>query len=114
METMPLATQTSSCDTIGSATFYTGLPERLLAPVLEKRFILGETSGRRPGDVPSQFGRTPRAGSRRGCHQYSVRNLRLPSPAATYCLKKHSKYDKGFKGSSHLFCATVLETRGGI
>ena len=25
--------------------------EGLLSPVLEKRFLLGETSGRRPGDV---------------------------------------------------------------
>jgi hypothetical protein len=45
---------------------------------------------------------------------FSVKNLRSDSPADDYGLRKHTKYDEGFSGSSFRFCALALETTGGV
>ena len=37
----------------------------------------------------------------------------MPSPADAYGLRKHAKYEEGFRGTPYLFCAVVLETTGG-
>ena len=44
---------------------------------------------------------------------FSRRNVTLENPADAYGLRKHAKYDEGFKGTPYLFCAAVLETTGG-
>src|SRR3954470_10275146 len=113
--TMPLAakeTRTSSCVTTAFATSSTA---SLRTPVLEKRFLLGETSGRRPGDVTIPCWRNSKglAVDVAVTSTFSRRNLSLPSPADTYGLRKHAKYEEGFRGTSYLFCAAVLETTGG-
>ena len=90
--------------------------EGLLSPVLEKRFILGECSGRRPGDVtiPCWKDSKALAVDVAVTSSFSKQNLGLESPADSYGLRKHQKYDQGFRGTDHLFCATVLETTGAI
>jgi hypothetical protein len=86
--------------------------EGLLSPVLEKKGILrGESSGRRPGDVTVPCWKAIDVAV---TSPFSKTNLRLESPADVYGLKKHAKYDKGFVGTDHLFCAVVLETTGGV
>jgi hypothetical protein len=91
--------------------------EGLLSPVLEKKGILrGESSGRRPGDVTVPCWKNSKglAIDVAVTSPFSKTNLRLESPADVYGLKKHAKYDKGFVGTDHLFCAVVLETTGGV
>jgi hypothetical protein len=91
--------------------------EGLLSPVLEKTGILrGESAGRRPGDVTLPLWKDSKglAVDVAVTSSFSKRNVRSPSPADAYGLKKHSKYDEGFVGSDHLFCALVLETTGGV
>ena len=39
----------------------------------------------------------------------SQARVTLECPADAYGLKKHAKYDEGFKGTPYLFCAAVLE-----
>ena len=89
--------------------------EGLLSPVLEKRFLLGESSGRRPGDVTIPCWKNSKglAVDVAVTSTFSRRNLSSPNPADAYGLKKHQKYDAGFRGSSFLFCALVMETTGG-
>ena len=85
--------------------------EGLLSPVLEKRFLLGPTSGRRPGDVTIPCWRDSKglAVDVAVTSTFSQRNLTLESPADSYGLKKHGKYDSGFVGSAYLFCAVVRQ-----
>ena len=82
----------------------------------EKRFLLGEASGRRPGDVTIPCWKNSKglAVDVAVTSTFSTRNLTLDSPADAYGLVKHSKYDEGFKGTPFLFCAAVLETTGGF
>jgi hypothetical protein len=89
--------------------------EGLLSPVLEKRFLLGESSGRRPGDVTIPCWKDSKglAVDVAVTSTFSQKNLTLPRPADTYGLRKHAKYDEGFRGTPYLFCAAVLETTGG-
>src|SRR3954465_8785584 len=86
--------------------------EGLLSPVLEKRFLLGETSGRRPGDVTIPCWKNSKglAVDVAVTSTFSTRNLTLDSPADAYGLRKHAKYEEGFRGTPYLFCAAVLET----
>jgi hypothetical protein len=58
--------------------------EGLLSPVLEKRFLLGPTSGRRPGDVTIPCWRDSKglAVDVAVTSTFSQRNLTLESPAA--------------------------------
>ena len=91
--------------------------EGQLSPVLEKKGILrDEFSGRRPGDVTIANWKDSKglAIDVAVTSSFSKRNLRLPTPADTYGLKKHTKYDEGFVGSGHIFCAVVFETMGGV
>jgi len=73
------------------------------------------TSGRRPGDVTIPIWKDSKglAVDVAVTSTFSRRNLTLPCPADAFGLRKHAKYDEGFRGSRHLFCAAVLETTGG-
>ena len=84
--------------------------------MLEKKGILGETSGRRPGDVTVPCWKDSKglAVDVAVTSTFSRRNISSACPADDYGLKKHKKYDRAFKGTVFLFCATVLETTGGI
>ena len=68
--------------------------EGLLSPVLEKRFLLGETSGRRPGDVTIPCWKNSKglAVDVAVTSTFSRRNVFLPNPADAYGLRKHQKY----------------------
>ena len=77
--------------------------EGQLSPVLEKKGILrDEFSGRRPGDVTIANWKDSKglAIDVAVTSSFSKRNLRLPTPADTYGLKKHTKYDEGFAVTS--------------
>ena len=86
-----------------------------MSPVLEKEGILGETSGRRPGDVtiPIWRGGKGLAVDVAVTSPFSVVGLRSASPADSYEHRKHRKYDVGFFGTGFEFCTLVLETTGG-
>ena len=91
--------------------------EAMLSPVLEKKGILGSTSGRRPGDVtlPLWTGGSALAVDVAVTSPFSTSGLKSERPADSYADHcKHRKYDKSFVGSNHLFCALVLETTGGV
>ena len=91
--------------------------EGLLEPQLEKKGILGPTSGRRPGDVtlPIWADGKGLAIDVAVTSPYSVAGLRSSSPADNYATNhKHSKYESGFVGSGFSFCAMVFETTGGV
>ena len=88
-----------------------------MSPVLEKEGILGNTTGRRPGDVTIQ-----RWAEGKGL----AVDVAVTSPlAATYLSKKdpcewyaatqkHGKYDASFEGTDYFFGAMVFETLGAI
>ena len=88
--------------------------EGLLDPVLEKRFILGETDGRRPGDVSMALWQNSMGLAVDGCLPFSKTNLTAEEPAEKYEVRKHTSYDAGFKGTDWRFCALIFETTGGI
>ena len=89
----------------------------MLSPVLEKEGILGNTTGRRPGDVTIQ-----RWAEGKGL----AVDVAVTSPlAATYermkepcewyaATQKHGKYDVSFEGTDYFFGAMVVETLGAI
>jgi hypothetical protein len=89
----------------------------MLAPVLEKKGILGPTSGRRPGDVS-----IPIWSEGKGLaidvavtSSLALSNVRLPEPCEEYAVsQKHKKYDRSFEGTQYEFCAMVFETLGAI
>jgi hypothetical protein len=91
--------------------------EGLLSPVMEKKGILGPTSGRRPGDVT-----IPIWSEGKGlCIDIAVTSpftsghIRQESPCETYAEKqKHHKYDSSFIGQNYDFAAMVFETTGAI
>jgi hypothetical protein len=92
--------------------------EGLLSPVLEKRGILGDTKrpGRRPGDVTFPCWQDSRGLAVDVCvtSPFNTQNVRSESPADDYGVRKHVKYDAGFRGSNFSFCALALETTGGV
>jgi hypothetical protein len=91
--------------------------EGLLAPVLEKKGILGPTSGRRPGDitVPLWKNGDGLAIDVAVTSPYSVSNLHRESPCEVYAAQqKHAKYDRSFQGTNYVFGALVMETTGAI
>ena len=79
---------------------------------MEKKGILGNTTGRRPGDVMFPFWTEGKA---------LVVDVAVTSPlTATYerleepcewyaATKKHGKYDEDFKGTQYTFCALIFE-----
>ncbi len=89
----------------------------LLNPVLEKKGILGPTSGRRPGDVsiPNWKNHNGLAIDIAVTSPLTKSSERLTSPCEEYARsQKHNKYDKSFKDTNFHFCAMVFETLGGI
>ena len=89
----------------------------LLKPVLEKKGILGPTSGRRPGDVaiPDWKHHMGLAIDVAVTSPLTKRSLRLVSPCEDYAeVEKHRKYDASFVGTNYYFCAMVFETLGGV
>jgi hypothetical protein len=89
----------------------------LLNPVLEKQGILGNTSGRRPGDVtiPNWESGNALAIDVAVTSPLLGSSVRVSKPCEEYAAnKKHRKYDPDFKGSAHSFCAIVWETLGAI
>ena len=88
--------------------------DALLSPVMEKKGILGPTSGRRPGDVT-----IPIWSSGKGMaidvavtSPLSTSSVRLLSPCDEYAAGKHRKYDASFHHQPFFFSALVLETTG--
>ena len=88
-----------------------------LGPVLEKKGILGETSGRRPGDVTIPLwceGKGLAIDVAVTC-PFSASNMARDNPAEYYAEKlKHRKYDAGFVGINFDFSALVFESTGGL
>ena len=88
-----------------------------LGPVLEKKGILGETSGRRPGDVTIPLwceGKGLAIDVAVTC-PFSASNMARDNPAEYYAEKlKHRKYDAGFVGLNFDFSALVFESTGGL
>ena len=89
-----------------------------LDPELEKKGILGDAPGRRPGDVT-----IPRWEENRDLaldiavtSPLNSTNIRSKSPCEEYAkARKHAKYDKDFKDSeTHVFGTIVWETLGAV
>ena len=86
-----------------------------LAPVLEG--ILGNTTGRRPGDVsfPEWAEGKGRAINVAVTSPLAPSSLRLAEPCEWYAAtKKHAKYDVSFESTHFIFSAMVFETLGAI
>src|SRR5690348_16342810 len=89
----------------------------MLNPVMEKKGILGPTSGRRPGDVT-----IPLWSQGQGLaidvavtSPFTQKAVRSASPCEDYAAhQKHGKYDASFLGKPYLFSAVVFETTGAI
>jgi hypothetical protein len=88
-----------------------------LSPQLEKQGILGNTTGRRPGDV------TLHRWDAGGALAIDVAitsalgkaSIRRESPCKQYALtQKHGKYDKSFAETNYSFCAMIWETLGAL
>ena len=85
----------------------------LLSPVLEKKGILGNTNGRRPGDVTFQrwSGGKGLAVDVAVTSPLAPSNVRTIDPCEHYAaVQKHGKYDKSFEGTDYVFSAMVFET----
>jgi len=88
-----------------------------LSPVMEKKGILGDTPGRRPGDVS-----VPLWADNKGLaidvevtSPFDSHNISVENPCEKYAeTRKHRKYDAGFVGSNYDFVAVVFETTGGL
>ena len=88
-----------------------------LSPVLEKKGILGDTVGRRPGDVTFE-----RWTASKGLaidvavtSPLAASQVRTAEPCEWYAAnRKHKKYDASFEGTDYLFSAVVFETLGAI
>ncbi len=96
---------------------YSIASDGLRQPVLEKKGILGPTTGRRPGDVtiPDWKHHTGLAIDVAVTSPLTKQGLRVASPCEDYAaVQKHRKYQASFKGTSFLFCAMVFETLGAI
>ena len=86
-----------------------------LSPVLEKQGILGNTTGRRPGDVTFEKWAEGKGLAIDVAVTSPLAPTRMVAPcewcAAT---QKHAKYDLSFVGTNYLFSAMVFETLGAI
>ena len=84
---------------------------------MEKKGILGETEGRRPGDVTFE-----RWTESKGLaidvavtSPLAPTYVRMTDPREWYAAnRKHRKYDSSFRGTDYLFSAVVFETLGAI
>jgi hypothetical protein len=88
-----------------------------LSPVMEKKGILGPTSGRRPGDVtiPIWSNGKGLAMDIAVTSPLTSSHVRIVSPCEEYAAtQKHKKYDESFRGLPYFFSAVVFETTGAI
>jgi len=88
-----------------------------LSPVMEKKGILGPTSGRRPGDVTIPLWARGKglAVDVAVTSPFTQKAIRSASPCEDYSARqKHAKYDKSFQGKPYTFSALVFETTGAI
>ena len=89
----------------------------MLSPVAEKKGILGNTSGRRPGDVTIE-----RWAEGKGlCIDVAVTSplaqscVRIIEPCEDYAaIRKHAKYDSSLVGTEYMFSPMVFDTLGAI
>ena len=91
--------------------------EGMLSPVMEKKGILGDVDGRRPGDVTIPVWRANKglAIDVAITNPLASSNLQHKEPCEDYAAHhKHAYYDKDFKGSAFEFAAMVFETTGGV
>ena len=89
----------------------------LLSPVMEKKGILGPTSGRRPGDVTIPIWKDGKGLAIDVAVTSSLNksNVRIIQPCEDYAeFQKHKKYDVSFEGVPYLFSPLVFETLGAI
>jgi len=88
-----------------------------LGTTLEKKGILGETSGRRPGDVTISSwceGKSLAVDVAVTC-PFSSSNLVRDVPAEYVAqFLKHKKYDDDFKKTNYVFSACIFESTGAI
>jgi hypothetical protein len=88
-----------------------------LSPILEKKGILGDTSGRRPGDVTimNWYDGTAIAIDVAVTSPLIASQVRLVEPCEEYAARrKHAKYDASFEGQDYFFSAIVWETLGAV
>jgi hypothetical protein len=88
-----------------------------LSPQMEKAGILGDTSGRRPGDVTIPNWRDDKglAIDVAVTSPLAATQLRFVQPCEEYAAtRKHGKYDASFEGADFDFSAMVWETLGAI
>ena len=91
--------------------------EGMLSPVMEKKRLLGDVYGRRPGDVTIPVWRANKglAIDVAVTSPLASSNLHLSEPCESYASsKKHAYYDDDFKGTAFEFAAMVFETTGGV
>ena len=91
--------------------------EGMLSPVMEKKRLLGDVYGRRPGDVTIPVWRANKglAIDVAVTSPLASSNLCHKEPCETYAEHhKHAYYDKDFKGTAFEFAAMVFETTGGV
>ena len=91
--------------------------EGMLAPVMEKKGILGDVDGRRPGDVTVPVWRANKglAIDVAVTTPFGKHSLSCKAPCESYAQsKKHAYYDEDFKGTAFEFAALVFETTGGV
>ena len=89
----------------------------MLSPVMEKKGILGDVDGRRPGDVTVPVWRANKglAIDVAVTTPFSKHSLSCKAPCESYAQsKKHAYYDEDFKGTAFEFAALVFETTGGL
>ena len=90
--------------------------EGMLSPVMEKKRLLGNVYGRRPGDVTIPVWRANKglAIDVAVTSPLAASNLDKKEPCEDYAThKKHAYYDDDFKGTAFEFAAMVFETTGG-
>ena len=91
--------------------------EGMLSPLMEKKGILGDVDGRRPGDVTVPVWRANKglAIDVAVTTPFGKHSLSCKAPCESYAeSKKHAYYDKDFKGTAFEFAALVFETTGGV
>jgi hypothetical protein len=91
--------------------------EGMLSPVMEKKRLLGDVYGRRPGDVTIPVWRSNKglAIDVAVTSSLASSNLQHSEPCEAYAAhKKHAYYDEDFKGTAFEFAAMVFETTGGV
>ena len=88
--------------------------EGMLAPVMEKKRLLGDVYGRRPGDVTIPVWRANKGLAIDVAVTSFVQFAYLRTMRVLSTWKKHAYYDDDFKGTAFEFAAMVFETTGGV